>query len=136
MDKSLIFIYQAKCPIFLLRGSSPSLLVGVSQTLIVFFNLYQLPYLIDGQVKITESMAVLKYIARKHGLVPNAEKDIIRADILEGAEFSSKFIIFVSNKSYKKIFCRRVVGNAKESVQRFFLRVSAVLSLFYIALGI
>ena len=32
------------------------------------YNLFQLPYYIDGDIKITQSNAILRYIARKHGL--------------------------------------------------------------------
>ncbi|XP_073906914.1 glutathione S-transferase Mu 2 isoform X1 [Castor canadensis] len=42
-----------------------------------------LPYLIDGARKITQSNAILRYIARKHDLCGETEEEKIRVDILE-----------------------------------------------------
>ncbi|KFO22830.1 glutathione S-transferase B [Fukomys damarensis] len=42
-----------------------------------------LPYLIDGPHKITQSNAILRYIARKHNLCGQTEEERIRVDILE-----------------------------------------------------
>uniref|UniRef100_A0A803TZQ0 Glutathione S-transferase n=1 Tax=Anolis carolinensis TaxID=28377 RepID=A0A803TZQ0_ANOCA len=42
-----------------------------------------LPYLIDGERKITQSNAILRYLARKHKMCGETEEEIIRMDILE-----------------------------------------------------
>uniref|UniRef100_A0A5F9D4U8 Glutathione S-transferase n=1 Tax=Oryctolagus cuniculus TaxID=9986 RepID=A0A5F9D4U8_RABIT len=42
-----------------------------------------LPYLIDGTHKLTQSNAILRYLARKHGLYGETEEERIRVDILE-----------------------------------------------------
>ncbi|XP_058394712.1 glutathione S-transferase Mu 1-like isoform X1 [Diceros bicornis minor] len=42
-----------------------------------------LPYLIDGAHKISQSNAILRYIARKHNLCGETEEEKIRVDILE-----------------------------------------------------
>uniref|UniRef100_A0A8D2D0E9 Glutathione S-transferase n=1 Tax=Sciurus vulgaris TaxID=55149 RepID=A0A8D2D0E9_SCIVU len=42
-----------------------------------------LPYLIDGIHRITQSNAILRYIARKHNLCGETEEEKIRVDILE-----------------------------------------------------
>uniref|UniRef100_A0A8C6RSA4 Glutathione S-transferase n=2 Tax=Nannospalax galili TaxID=1026970 RepID=A0A8C6RSA4_NANGA len=42
-----------------------------------------LPYLIDGPHKITQSNAILHYIARKHNMCGETEEEKIRVDILE-----------------------------------------------------
>ncbi|XP_030680744.1 LOW QUALITY PROTEIN: glutathione S-transferase Mu 5 [Nomascus leucogenys] len=42
-----------------------------------------LPYLIDGAHKITQSNAILRYIARKHNLCGETEEEKIRVDSLE-----------------------------------------------------
>ncbi|KAM6218735.1 glutathione S-transferase Mu 1 [Rhynchocyon petersi] len=42
-----------------------------------------LPYLLDGAHKITQSNAILRYIARKHNLCGETEEEKIRVDILE-----------------------------------------------------
>ncbi|KAM6218734.1 glutathione S-transferase Mu 4-like [Rhynchocyon petersi] len=41
-----------------------------------------LPYLVDGAHKITQSNAILRYIARKHNLCGETEEEKIREDIL------------------------------------------------------
>uniref|UniRef100_F7AUZ4 glutathione transferase n=2 Tax=Cercopithecidae TaxID=9527 RepID=F7AUZ4_MACMU len=48
-----------------------------------FISHFELPYLIDGTHKITQSNAILRYIARKHNLCGETEKEKIREDILE-----------------------------------------------------
>nr|2C4J_A Chain A, GLUTATHIONE S-TRANSFERASE MU 2 [Homo sapiens]2C4J_B Chain B, GLUTATHIONE S-TRANSFERASE MU 2 [Homo sapiens]2C4J_C Chain C, GLUTATHIONE S-TRANSFERASE MU 2 [Homo sapiens]2C4J_D Chain D, GLUTATHIONE S-TRANSFERASE MU 2 [Homo sapiens] len=49
-----------------------------------------LPYLIDGTHKITQSNAILRYIARKHNLCGESEKEQIREDILENQFMDSR----------------------------------------------
>lgn len=43
-----------------------------------------LPYYIDGELKITESSAILRYLARKHNLAGNTEEDRIKIDVALG----------------------------------------------------
>ncbi|OQV19816.1 putative Glutathione S-transferase Mu 1 [Hypsibius exemplaris] len=43
-----------------------------------------LPYYIDGDVKLTQANAILRYIARKHGLAGKNEKDYQEIDVLDG----------------------------------------------------
>ncbi|XP_013383413.1 glutathione S-transferase Mu 6-like [Lingula anatina] len=43
----------------------------------------QLPYLIDGDVKIVQSHAILKYFGRQHNLCGTTEEERIRMDIME-----------------------------------------------------
>ncbi|XP_006887246.1 PREDICTED: glutathione S-transferase Mu 1-like [Elephantulus edwardii] len=42
-----------------------------------------LPYLLDGAHKITQSKAITRYLARKHNLCGETEEEKIRVDILE-----------------------------------------------------
>lgn len=46
-----------------------------------------LPYYIDGDVKITQSLAILKYLGRKHGLVPDSDAAQRNVDIMEMQAF-------------------------------------------------
>ncbi|XP_045402694.1 glutathione S-transferase Mu 1-like [Lemur catta] len=49
-----------------------------------------LPYLIDGAHKITQSNAILRYIARKHNLCGETEEEKIRVDILENQAMDTR----------------------------------------------
>ncbi|XP_046646752.1 glutathione S-transferase Mu 3-like [Daphnia pulicaria] len=42
-----------------------------------------LPYYVDGDVKLTQSNAILRYIAGKHNLIGTNEKEKIRVDLME-----------------------------------------------------
>ena len=42
-----------------------------------------LPYYIDGDIKLSQSLVILRYLGRKHGLVATDEKSIIRQELVE-----------------------------------------------------
>lgn len=42
-----------------------------------------LPYLIDGEVKLTQSLAILRYLGRKHNMAPLTEEQTIKCEVLE-----------------------------------------------------
>jgi len=42
-----------------------------------------IPYLFDGDVKITQSIAILRYLGRKFRYVPNNEKETARVEMIE-----------------------------------------------------
>ncbi|KAB8151304.1 glutathione S-transferase Mu, partial [Raoultella ornithinolytica] len=50
-----------------------------------------LPYLIDGPNKITQSNAILRYIARKHNLCGETEEERIHVDILENQVMDTRW---------------------------------------------
>ena len=41
-----------------------------------------LPYYVDGDLKITQSNAILRYIARKHDMLGKTEEEKVRVDIM------------------------------------------------------
>jgi len=43
-----------------------------------------LPYLFDGDLKLTQSTSIIRYVARKAGLVPTDEKTLAKMEMLEG----------------------------------------------------
>ncbi|XP_048671086.1 glutathione S-transferase Mu 1 isoform X7 [Marmota marmota marmota] len=54
------------------------------------FFVISLPYLIDGVQKITQSNAILRYIARKHNLCGETEEEKTRVDILENQALDTR----------------------------------------------
>jgi len=48
------------------------------------FDFPNLPYYIDGDVKLTQSTAILRYLGRKHNLIAKNEKDLEMQDMAEG----------------------------------------------------
>ncbi|CAO2599713.1 Glutathione S-transferase Mu 7 [Lemmus lemmus] len=52
-----------------------------------------LPYLIDGPHKITQSNAILRYIARKHNLCGETEEERILVDILENQLMDNRMML-------------------------------------------
>eukprot|EP01080_Neovahlkampfia_damariscottae_P004927 gene4927-8524_t len=52
-----------------------------------------LPYIIDGDIKMTHATAILRYIARKYGLVCKTEEEQIRVEMVEqeGRDFGGSF---------------------------------------------
>lgn len=49
-----------------------------------------MPYYLDGDVKLSQSFAILKYLGRKHGLVPGNEQEQIRVDLIEAEAFDQR----------------------------------------------
>ncbi|CAG2105612.1 unnamed protein product, partial [Medioppia subpectinata] len=47
------------------------------------FDFSNVPYYIDGSMKLTQSNAILRYLARKHGLVATDETGLVRQDVVE-----------------------------------------------------
>ncbi|XP_059122061.1 glutathione S-transferase Mu 1-like isoform X1 [Peromyscus eremicus] len=64
-----------------------------------------LPYLIDGSHKITQSNAILRYIARKHNLCGETEEERIRADIVENQVMDNRMqlIRLCYNPDFEKL---------------------------------
>ncbi|XP_059122058.1 glutathione S-transferase Mu 7 [Peromyscus eremicus] len=52
-----------------------------------------LPYLIDGSHMITQSNAILRYLARKHNLCGETEEERIRVDILENQLMDNRMVL-------------------------------------------
>ncbi|XP_022784603.1 glutathione S-transferase Mu 3-like isoform X2 [Stylophora pistillata] len=55
-----------------------------------------LPYYIDGNVKLTQTLAIIRHIARKHSLCGTSEEEMMRADVVAGEamDFIVGFIKF------------------------------------------
>jgi glutathione S-transferase len=46
------------------------------------FDFPNLPWMVDGNVKLTQTMAILRYVARKGGLAPQTEEETQKADLV------------------------------------------------------
>nr|QSX72300.1 glutathione S-transferase mu-like [Halisarca dujardinii] len=73
---------------FYVQGPAPdfdsSSWFGVKETLGLDFP--DLPYLVDGDMKMTQTWAIMRYVARKAGkLVPKTEAETVAVDMCEGA---------------------------------------------------
>merc|ERR1712136_416390 len=64
-----------------------------------------LPYLVDGDVKMSESLAMMKYIARKGKLTPASEEEQINLDVAEGAvvDFHMAFTPMCYNSDFENL---------------------------------
>ena len=62
----------------------------------------QLPYYIDGDFKITQSNAIMRYIARKHGLDGKTEAEKVRMDIMENEamDFRNRLVRLCYNPDF------------------------------------
>ncbi|CAN9516199.1 unnamed protein product [Ophioblennius macclurei] len=54
-----------------------------------------LPYLVDGDRKLVQSNAIMRYIARKHNMCGETEDEKVRVDLLENQamDFRNQFVI-------------------------------------------
>lgn len=64
-----------------------------------------LPYIVDGDVKMSESLAILKYIARKGKMIPATEEEQINLDVAEGAviDFHRSFTPMCYNPDFDNL---------------------------------
>jgi len=58
------------------------------------FDFPNLPYLIDGTLKITQSSAIIRYVARKADMMPTNNLELAQLDMLESeiADFRERFV--------------------------------------------
>ncbi|XP_075469705.1 glutathione S-transferase Mu 4-like [Ascaphus truei] len=61
-----------------------------------------LPYLLDGDVKLSQSNAILRYIARKQGLCGELEGEKLRVDLVENQ--AMEFRIGLATIAYNPLF--------------------------------
>ncbi|VUZ56454.1 unnamed protein product [Hymenolepis diminuta] len=69
------------------------------------FDFPNLPYLIDGDKKITQSHVITMYLGKKHGLAGNGDNDIIKIAMAEGAikDIRSAISKITLNSDYEKL---------------------------------
>jgi len=88
-----------------------------------------LPYLLDSDVKITQSNAIMRYLGRKFGLVGETEEQNVRMDMIENQamDFRNGFtrLVYGSNAS-----------NFKEKSEQYLESIKNVLGMFDRFLGV
>ncbi|XP_068516284.1 glutathione S-transferase 2 [Anas acuta] len=78
-----------------------------------------LPYLIDGNIKLTQSNAILRYIARKHNMCGETEEEKLRVDMLENQlmDLRMSFIRLCYNPDFEKLkpaYLEQLPGKLRE----------------------
>ncbi|XP_065554246.1 glutathione S-transferase 2-like [Lathamus discolor] len=78
-----------------------------------------LPYLIDGKVKLTQSNAILRYIARKHKMCGETEEEIQRVDLVENhiMDFRMRFARMCYSPDFEKLkpgYLQELPGRLRE----------------------
>ncbi|CAG2174865.1 unnamed protein product [Oppiella nova] len=83
------------------------------------------PYYIDANVKLTQSIAILRYLGRKHGLVARDETGLVRQDLVEQQLFDYRtgFLQTVFNKegfeANKKKFIAETLPQWLDQLSKF-----------------
>merc|ERR1712117_942559 len=64
-----------------------------------------LPYYIDGDVKITQSNAILRYIARKNDMLGKTEEERVRVDIMgeQSMDFRNGMVRLAYNPNFDQM---------------------------------
>lgn len=78
-----------------------------------------LPYYIDGDIKITQSNAIMRHIARKHDLCGSTEDQNIRVDIAENQlmDVRNKFVGLCYNPDFENLKAG-FIKSVKSSIQQ------------------
>jgi glutathione S-transferase len=79
-----------------------------------------LPYYIDGDVKVTQSNAILRYIGRKHKLMGETEAEAVRLDVIENAamDFRNAAVRLFYNPDFDKLKAQYLI-DLKERLELF-----------------
>ncbi|ROT60845.1 glutathione S-transferase [Penaeus vannamei] len=83
-----------------------------------------LPYYIDGSAKVTQSNAILRYIARKHDLLGRTDEEKVRVDVLENQAMDLRMS-----------YVRLVYQNYNTQKNEYLTNLPATLKLFSNFLG-
>ncbi|XP_063811262.1 glutathione S-transferase Mu 5-like [Pseudophryne corroboree] len=64
-----------------------------------------LPYLLDGDIKLTQSNAILRYIARKHGLCGDSESEKTNVSLIENQamDFRMSLVCITYNSNFEAL---------------------------------
>ncbi|XP_077538588.1 glutathione S-transferase Mu 2-like [Haemaphysalis longicornis] len=79
------------------------------------------PYFIDGDVRITQTMAILRYLGRKHGLAPKDEDTRRRIEVVELSAYDVlRYVLRLCNgPDYSEEKRRQFLIDAADKLQQF-----------------
>ncbi|CAC5396271.1 Glutathione S-transferase Mu 1,Glutathione S-transferase Mu 5,Glutathione S-transferase Mu 2,Glutathione S-transferase [Mytilus coruscus] len=79
-----------------------------------------LPYYIDGEVKLTQSNAILRYIARKYDLLGRTTQEVIDCDVMfeNAVDFRNATTAVTYNPNYEKLK-DKYLENIQPKLERF-----------------
>ncbi len=65
-----------------------------------------LPYYIDGSVKLSQTMAILRYLGNKHGLTPAKGEEMTRADLAaeQVTDLRNRFVMLCYGDDFVSLF--------------------------------
>ncbi|XP_047485308.1 glutathione S-transferase Mu 4-like [Penaeus chinensis] len=76
-----------------------------------------LPYYIDGSAKVTQSNAILRYVARKHDLLGRTDEERVRVDVLENQAMDLRMsyvrLVYQNYNTQKKEYLDNLPGTLK-----------------------
>jgi len=86
-----------------------------------------LPYLIDGENRISQSQAILRYLGRKYDLLGHTEAEQIEVDVLFGVagDFGSTMSRFMYDSTLSNNFQDHLTKFGKETVDVYLARYEA-----------
>jgi len=84
------------------------------------FDFPNLPYYIDGDIKITQSNAILRHIARKHDLVGKTEKEKAMVDMMadQSMDFRNGWVRLCYNPDFNNVK-ETYLKSLPETLKRF-----------------
>ncbi|CAG2115497.1 unnamed protein product [Medioppia subpectinata] len=80
-----------------------------------------LPYYIDGPLKLTQSTAIMRHLARKHGLMATDETGLGRQDLLEQQLLDIRMGIIVNNgvnHGYDTVIAQHIIAGRSPQLDR------------------
>ena len=79
-----------------------------------------LPYFIDGDIKLTQSNAILRYIARKHNMLGNTDTEKAMVDLMaeESMDFRNGWVRLCYNPDFENLK-EGYLANLESKLQQF-----------------